>query len=108
MLSTIAMRWLRANACVQTVACLRMSCDRDERSRTINVYRDLGHGRTTHETCPSRAKLRLQSEATVARSSYSVIAEDMAEAVQKFHGSAQAALDILFVIKTETEIYLAQ
>jgi site-specific DNA-methyltransferase (adenine-specific) len=28
--------------------------------------------------------------------------------VLKFHGSAQAALEILFVIKTETEIYLAQ
>ena len=39
---------------------------------------------------------------------YSVTAEDMEEAVQKFHGSAQAALEILFVIKTETEIYLAQ
>jgi hypothetical protein len=39
---------------------------------------------------------------------YSVTAEDMQEAVQKFHGSAQASLEILFVIKTETEIYLAQ
>jgi DNA methylase len=39
---------------------------------------------------------------------YCVTAEDMEEAVQKFHGSAQAALEILFVIKTETAIYLAQ
>ena len=39
---------------------------------------------------------------------YSVTAEDMKEAVQKFHGSAQGAVEILFVIKTETEIYRTQ
>ncbi|MGA7853736.1 MAG: hypothetical protein WCA15_10450 [Candidatus Acidiferrales bacterium] len=39
---------------------------------------------------------------------YSVAAENMEEALAKFQGSAQAALEILFVIKTETEIYLAQ
>ncbi|MFY9803900.1 MAG: site-specific DNA-methyltransferase [Candidatus Acidiferrales bacterium] len=39
---------------------------------------------------------------------YSVAAENMEEALQKFQGSAQAAMEILFVIKTETEIYLAQ
>jgi site-specific DNA-methyltransferase (adenine-specific) len=39
---------------------------------------------------------------------YSVAAENMEEALVKFRGSAQAALEILFVIKTETEIYLAQ
>ncbi len=39
---------------------------------------------------------------------YSVSAENMEEAMQKFHSSAQAATEILFVIKTETEIYLAQ
>jgi len=32
----------------------------------------------------------------------------MEEALQKFHSSAQAATEIMFVIKTETEIYLAQ
>ena len=32
----------------------------------------------------------------------------MEEAVAKFQGSAQSAMEILFVIKTETEIYLAQ
>jgi hypothetical protein len=37
-----------------------------------------------------------------------VTAEDMKEAVQKFHGSAQGAVEILFVIKTETEIYRTQ
>ena len=39
---------------------------------------------------------------------YSVAADNMEEALQKFHSSAQAATEILFVIKTETEIYLAQ
>lgn len=39
---------------------------------------------------------------------YSVAAENMEEALAKFQRSAQAALEILFVIKTETEIYLAQ
>lgn len=39
---------------------------------------------------------------------YSVAADNMEEALQKFRSSAQAAAPILFVIKTETEIYLAQ
>jgi len=39
---------------------------------------------------------------------YSVSAESMEEAVQKFHSSAQATTEIIFIIKTETEIYLAQ
>ena len=39
---------------------------------------------------------------------YSVAAENMEEALQKFHLSAEAAAPILFIIKTETEIYLAQ
>jgi hypothetical protein len=39
---------------------------------------------------------------------YSVVADDMEDAVRKFHSSAQAAIEISFVIKTETEIYLAQ
>jgi len=39
---------------------------------------------------------------------YSVTAENMEEAMKKFHGSAHGATEILFVIKTETEIYLAQ
>ena len=39
---------------------------------------------------------------------YSVSADTMEEAIQKFRSSAQSATEILFVIKTETEIYLAQ
>jgi len=39
---------------------------------------------------------------------YSVAAETMEEAMRKFNSSTQAATEIMFVIKTETEIYLAQ
>ena len=39
---------------------------------------------------------------------YSVVAATIEEAWQEFRSSAQAGAEILFVIKTETEIYLAQ
>jgi site-specific DNA-methyltransferase (adenine-specific) len=39
---------------------------------------------------------------------YSVVADSMEEAVRKFSASTQSGLEILFVVKTETEIYLAQ
>ncbi len=39
---------------------------------------------------------------------YSVTAANLEEAWQKFRSSPQAATGVLFVIKTETEIYLAQ
>ncbi len=39
---------------------------------------------------------------------YSVEAESLEEAWQKFRVSTQSAKDIIFVVKTETEIYLAQ
>ncbi len=39
---------------------------------------------------------------------YSVSAENMEEALQKFQSSPHSAIEILFVIKTETEIYLHQ
>ncbi len=39
---------------------------------------------------------------------YSVPAATLEEAWQRFRSSAQAGVEILFVIKTETEIYLAQ
>jgi len=38
---------------------------------------------------------------------YSVEAKTLEEAWQNFRSSPQAATEILFVIKTETEIYLA-
>ena len=38
---------------------------------------------------------------------YSVSAENMEEALQKFHTSPHSTIEILFIIKTETEIYLA-
>jgi hypothetical protein len=37
---------------------------------------------------------------------YSVNAENMEEALQKFQSSPHSAIEILFIIKTETEIYL--
>jgi site-specific DNA-methyltransferase (adenine-specific) len=39
---------------------------------------------------------------------YSVVADDMEEAVRKFSASTQSDLEILLVVKTETEIYLTQ
>jgi site-specific DNA-methyltransferase (adenine-specific) len=39
---------------------------------------------------------------------FTVVAEDMADAWRQFSSSAAASIEILFVIKTETEIYLAQ
>jgi site-specific DNA-methyltransferase (adenine-specific) len=39
---------------------------------------------------------------------YSVVADDMEEAVRKFSASTQSGLEILLVVKTETEIYLTQ
>jgi len=39
---------------------------------------------------------------------YSVVAENMQEAIRRFQSSDHAATRLLFVIKTETEIYLAQ
>lgn len=38
---------------------------------------------------------------------FAVVAEDMADAWRQFRSSAAASIEILFVIKTETEIYLA-
>lgn len=39
---------------------------------------------------------------------FSVAAENMEAAVAKFQSSAHSSTEILLVIKTETEIYLAQ
>lgn len=39
---------------------------------------------------------------------YSVVARDMDEAIQKFSASTQSGIEILLVVKTETEIYLAE
>ena len=39
---------------------------------------------------------------------FAVAAEDMTEAWQKFRASPATSVEILFVIKTQTEIYLAQ
>jgi len=39
---------------------------------------------------------------------FAVAAEDMTEAWQKFRASSATSTEILFVVKTQTEIYLAQ
>ncbi len=39
---------------------------------------------------------------------FTVAADDMTEAWTRFRNSAASATQVLFVIKTETEIYLAQ
>ena len=39
---------------------------------------------------------------------FSVVADDIEEAMRKFSASTQSGLEILLVVKTETEIYLAQ
>jgi hypothetical protein len=39
---------------------------------------------------------------------YSVVAGNMEEAIQKFSASTQSSIEILLVVKTETEIYLTQ
>ena len=39
---------------------------------------------------------------------YSVVARDMDEAIERFSASTQSAVEILLVVKTETEIYLTE
>ena len=92
-----------------TAACLEIGLDLHERS----MDRSMCTGTRAMDALNSGKLVRRERSyyfvGTYRREVvYSVTAEDMAEAVQKFHGSAQAALEILFVIKTETEIYLAQ
>jgi len=38
---------------------------------------------------------------------FSVLADSLDDALQKFHASGRPDSDALFIIKTETEIYLA-
>ena len=63
-----------------------------------------------NEAIPTRLVRRERSFYFVGTSRreviYSVSAETMEEALQKFRSSAHAATEIVFVIKTETEIYL--
>jgi site-specific DNA-methyltransferase (adenine-specific) len=92
-----------------TAACLEIDLDLRERS----MDRSMCTGTRAMDALNSGKLVRRERSyyfvGTYRREVvYSVTAEDMQEAVQKFHASAQAALEILFVIKTETEIYLAQ
>jgi hypothetical protein len=38
---------------------------------------------------------------------FSAIADSLEDALQKFHANGHSSSDALFIIKTETEIYLA-
>jgi site-specific DNA-methyltransferase (adenine-specific) len=92
-----------------TAACLTIDLDLSERS----MDRSVGTGTRAMNALISGKLVRRERSfyfvGTFRREViYSVTAENMEEAVEKFHGSAQAATEILFVIKTETEIYLAQ
>jgi site-specific DNA-methyltransferase (adenine-specific) len=92
-----------------SVSCLHFDLDPPPRS-------------VDRSNCAATSALRMFADATLVRRDrsfyfvgndcreviYSVNAENMEEALQKFHSSAQAAAPILFIIKTETEIYLAQ
>ena len=91
-----------------TAACLEIDLDLNKRS----MDRSMCTGTRAGDALNSGKLVRRERSYYFVRTYrrevvYSLTAEDMAEAVQKFHGSAQAALEIRFVIKTETEIYLA-
>jgi site-specific DNA-methyltransferase (adenine-specific) len=92
-----------------TANCIEIDLDLDERSMDRSVCT-----RTLAMTALNSGKLVRRERSFYFVGSYrrevvySVAAENMEEALAKFQGSAQSALEILFVIKTETEIYLAQ
>ncbi|MFZ3214488.1 MAG: site-specific DNA-methyltransferase [Candidatus Acidiferrales bacterium] len=92
-----------------TAACLEIDLDLSERSMDRSVCTGTRAMDARNSSKLVRRERSFYFVGSYRREViYSVIAEDMEEAVQKFNGSAQAALEILFVIKTETEIYLAQ
>ena len=92
-----------------TADCYEIDLDLDARS----MDRSISHGTRAMDALTSGKLVRRERSyyfvGTFRREViYSVVAEDMEDAVRKFHSSAQAAIEISFVIKTETEIYLAQ
>jgi site-specific DNA-methyltransferase (adenine-specific) len=108
--STTLVRLTDELLCVSmTAACLEIDLDLNERSMDRSVCTGTRAMDALNAGKLVRRERSYYFVGTYRREVvYSVTAEDMQEAVQKFHGSAQAALEILFVIKTETEIYLAQ
>lgn len=88
----------------------------------IEIDLDLGERSMDRSVCTGARPVNAQNSGRLVRRErsfyfvgscrrevvYSVAAENLEEALAKFQKSAQAALEILFVIKTETEIYLAQ
>jgi hypothetical protein len=89
--------------------CYEIDLDLNERS----MDRSISHGTRAMDAFNSGRLVRRERNyyfvGTFRREViYSVVAEDMEDAVRKFHSSAQGTIEISFVIKTETEIYLAQ
>jgi site-specific DNA-methyltransferase (adenine-specific) len=92
-----------------TADCFEIDLDLNERS----MDRSIRHGTRAMDALNSGKLVRRERSyyfvGTFRREViYSVVADDMEDAVRKFHSSAQAEIEISFVIKTETEIYLAQ
>ncbi len=92
-----------------SVSCLHISLDPP--SRSVDRSRSLETNRMTDST-PNRLVRRERNYYFVGTRKreviFSVAAETMDDAVFKFRSSPQSALEVLFIIKTETEIYLAQ
>jgi site-specific DNA-methyltransferase (adenine-specific) len=85
--------------------------DLDLRTRSVDRSHLVDHGPMNEET---RSKL-VRAErnfyfigAHRREVIFSVGAVNLEEAWRKFHASSVASIDVLFIIKTETEIYLAQ
>jgi len=92
-----------------SVSSLQISVDL--RSRSMDRSRSTGNLHVT-DTPPTRLVRRDRNFHFVGADPrdvvFTVAADDMTEAWTRFHNSAASATQVLFVIKTETEIYLAQ
>ncbi len=94
-----------------TVDCIEIDLDLSERSVDRSVCYAKGQGPRAMDAKASQKLVRRERSfyfvGTLRREIiYSVFAESMDEAIGKFHASTHGATEILWVIKTETEIYL--
>jgi hypothetical protein len=92
-----------------SVSCLQIAVDLFSRSMDRSNSTEL----RSMDTPASMKLVRKESSYYFVGASrrevvYAASAEDMTEAIKKFRSSPQSSTEILFVIKTETEIYLAQ
>jgi site-specific DNA-methyltransferase (adenine-specific) len=92
-----------------SASCLQISVDL--RSRSMDRSRSTGNLHVT-DAPPTRLVRRDRNFHFVGANPrdvvFTVAADDMAEAWTRFRSSAASATQVLFVIKTETEIYLTQ